>query len=113
MPLAMLPDNLLLPMFPGRLSPLESSQVEQNTLAIASSATPSTLSQVGRGRDDTRTGTAKGINARSATLQMSQIARAIEGGMSWVYRMVDNDTDKILGATLVGYEAAEIVHAFR
>jgi dihydrolipoamide dehydrogenase len=56
----------------------------------------------------------RGINARSATLQMSQIARAIEWGHDLgFYRMVvDNDTDKILGATLVGYEAAEIVHVF-
>ncbi|MCC5646236.1 FAD-dependent oxidoreductase [Nostoc sp. CHAB 5824] len=56
----------------------------------------------------------KGINARSATLQMLQIARAIEWGHDLgFYRMVvDNDTDKILGATLVGYEAAEIVHVF-
>ena len=56
----------------------------------------------------------KGINARSATLHMSQIARAIEWGHDLgFYRMVvDNDTDKILGATLVGYEAAEIVHVF-
>ena len=56
----------------------------------------------------------KGINARSATLQMSQIARGIKWGHELgFYRMVvDNDTDKILGATLVGYEAAEIVHVF-
>lgn len=56
----------------------------------------------------------KGINARSATLHMSEIARAIEWGHDLgFYRMVvDNDTDKILGATLVGYEAAEIVHVF-
>lgn len=56
----------------------------------------------------------KGIHARSATLPMSQIARAIEWGHDLgFYRMVvDNDTDKILGATLVGYEAAEIVHVF-
>lgn len=26
--------------------------------------------------------------------------------------VIDNDTDKILGATLVGYEAAQIVHVF-
>ncbi len=56
----------------------------------------------------------KGINARCVTLPMSQIARAIEWGHELgFYRMVvDNDTDKILGATLVGYEAAEIVHVF-
>jgi len=56
----------------------------------------------------------KGINARCVTLPMSQIARAIEWGHELgFYRMVvDNDTDNILGATLVGYEAAEIVHVF-
>ena len=26
--------------------------------------------------------------------------------------VVDQDTDKILGATLVGYETAELVHVF-
>jgi len=26
--------------------------------------------------------------------------------------VVDNNTDKILGATLVGYETAELVHVF-
>lgn len=56
----------------------------------------------------------KGINARCAILSMSRIARAIEWGHELgFYRMVvDNDTDKILGATLVGYEAAELVHVF-
>ncbi|MEH1904468.1 MAG: FAD-dependent oxidoreductase [Nostoc sp.] len=53
-----------------------------------------------------------GINARAVTLPMSQIARAIEWGHDLgFYRMViDSDTDKILGATLVGYETAELVH---
>ncbi len=56
----------------------------------------------------------KGINARYVTLPMSNIARAIEWGHELgFYRMViDSDTDKILGATLVGYEAGEIVHVF-
>ncbi len=55
-----------------------------------------------------------GINARAVTLSMSQIARAIEWGHDLgFYRMViDSDTDKILGATLVGYETAELVHVF-
>lgn len=59
-------------------------------------------------------GRQKGINARSVTLPMSQISRAIEWGHDLgFYRMViDNDTNKILGATLVGYEAGEIVHVF-
>ena len=54
------------------------------------------------------------INARAVTLPMSQIARAIEWGHDLgFYRMViDSDTDKILGATLVGYETAELVHVF-
>ncbi len=56
----------------------------------------------------------KGINAHAVTLPMSQIARAIEWGHDLgFYRMViDSDTDKILGATLVGYETAELVHVF-
>ena len=56
----------------------------------------------------------QGINARAVTLPMSQIARAIEWRHDLgFYRMViDSDTDKILGATLVGYETAELVHVF-
>ncbi|NEQ25881.1 MAG: FAD-dependent oxidoreductase, partial [Microcoleus sp. SIO2G3] len=56
----------------------------------------------------------KGINARCVTLPMAHITRAIEWGHNLgFYRMViDTDTDKILGATLVGYEAAELVHVF-
>jgi pyruvate/2-oxoglutarate dehydrogenase complex dihydrolipoamide dehydrogenase (E3) component len=56
----------------------------------------------------------RGINARAVTLPMSQIARAIEWGHDLgFYRMViDSDTDQILGATLVGYETAELVHVF-
>jgi len=56
----------------------------------------------------------QGINARSVTMPMAHIARAIEWGHELgFYRMVvDADTDKILGATLVGYETAELVHVF-
>ncbi len=56
----------------------------------------------------------KGIKARCVTLPMAHIARGIEWGHALgFYRMVvDQDTDKILGATLVGYEAGEIVHVF-
>lgn len=56
----------------------------------------------------------QGLNARAVTLPMTQIARGIEWGQELgFYRMVvDNDTDKILGATLVGYETAELVHVF-
>ncbi len=56
----------------------------------------------------------QGIKARCVTLPMAHIARAIEWGHELgFYRMVvDADTDKILGATLVGYETAELVHVF-
>jgi dihydrolipoamide dehydrogenase len=56
----------------------------------------------------------QGMNARAVTLSMNQIARAIEWGHDLgFYRMViDTDTNKILGATLVGYETAELVHVF-
>lgn len=56
----------------------------------------------------------QGINARAVTLPMAQIARGIEWGHDLgFYRMVINkDTNKILGATLVGYETAELVHVF-
>ncbi len=56
----------------------------------------------------------KGIRARREEIALSDVARAIEWGQErGVYRMViDQDTDKIVGATLVGYEAAEIVHVF-
>jgi len=55
---------------------------------------------------------AHGLRARSVTLPMSSIARAIEWGHEiGFYRLVvDDDTEKIVGATLVGYEAGEVVH---
>ncbi len=70
--------------------------------------------QVGRAGMTLEEAKQKGINARSATLPMSQIARAIEWGheLGFYQMVIDEDTDKILGATLVGYEAAEIVHVF-
>ncbi|MEG4218878.1 FAD-dependent oxidoreductase [Microcoleus sp. Pol14C6] len=56
----------------------------------------------------------QGINARAVTLPMSQIARAIEWGhdLGFYRTVIDSDTDKILGSTLVGYETAELVHVF-
>ncbi len=56
----------------------------------------------------------KDINARCVTLPRAHIARGIEWGHDLgFYRMVvDRDTDKILGATLVGCEVGEIVHVF-
>jgi pyruvate/2-oxoglutarate dehydrogenase complex dihydrolipoamide dehydrogenase (E3) component len=54
----------------------------------------------------------KGLRARAVTMRMSDIARAIEWGHDiGFYRLVvDDDSDKILGATFVGYEAGEVIH---
>ncbi|BCL34767.1 dihydrolipoyl dehydrogenase family protein [Nostoc sp. MS1] len=54
------------------------------------------------------------IAAREVTLPMAHIARSIEWGHDLgFYRMViDTHTNLILGATLVGYETAELVHVF-
>jgi pyruvate/2-oxoglutarate dehydrogenase complex dihydrolipoamide dehydrogenase (E3) component len=53
----------------------------------------------------------KGINARSVSIGMADIARAIEWGEhDGYYRLLINeDTDEIIGATMVGYEAGELV----
>jgi pyruvate/2-oxoglutarate dehydrogenase complex dihydrolipoamide dehydrogenase (E3) component len=56
----------------------------------------------------------KGLNARAVTLPLDRVARAYEWDLTLgFYRMVvDVDSGKILGATLVGYEAGELVHVF-
>ncbi len=55
----------------------------------------------------------RGTRARAETLYMASIARAVEWGHDiGFYRLVvDEDSEKILGATLVGYEAGEVIHA--
>ncbi|HEV2908527.1 MAG TPA: FAD-dependent oxidoreductase [Candidatus Eremiobacteraceae bacterium] len=55
---------------------------------------------------------AKGYDTRMVSIDMEMIARAYEWAETiGFYRLVvDKATDKILGATLVGYEAGEIVH---
>ena len=70
--------------------------------------------QVGRAGFTFEQACAQGINARCETVQLSSVARAIEWGQErGFYRMViDSDTGKIIGATLVGYEAGELVHVF-
>ncbi|MGC8490815.1 MAG: hypothetical protein ACP5SH_03660 [Syntrophobacteraceae bacterium] len=56
----------------------------------------------------------KGYRAREATLAVKDTARGIEWAEDLgFYRMVvDEESDRILGATLVGYEAGELVHIF-
>ena len=70
--------------------------------------------QVGRAGLTYEQARAKGINARKAEVPLSTVARAIEWGQErGFYRMViDDDRDTIVGATLVGYEASELVHVF-
>jgi len=55
---------------------------------------------------------AKGIAVRAATLQLEDVARGPEWDLELgFYRLVvDAHTDKILGATMVGYETAELIH---
>ena len=55
---------------------------------------------------------ARGLRARAKTLPMSSIARAVEWGHEiGFYRLVvDDDSEKIIGATFVGYEAGETIH---
>ena len=55
---------------------------------------------------------AKGIDCDVRTLQLADTARGEEWNLTdGFYRLVvDRATEKILGATLVGYEAGEIIH---
>jgi pyruvate/2-oxoglutarate dehydrogenase complex dihydrolipoamide dehydrogenase (E3) component len=70
--------------------------------------------QVGRVGMTSEQGQQQGINACCVTLPMTHVARAIEWGhdLGFYRLVVDQDTDQILGATLVGYETAELVHVF-
>jgi pyruvate/2-oxoglutarate dehydrogenase complex dihydrolipoamide dehydrogenase (E3) component len=55
---------------------------------------------------------ARGMKARVATVQLSAVARGIEWNLEQgFFRLViDSETGKIVGATFVGYEAAELIH---
>jgi pyruvate/2-oxoglutarate dehydrogenase complex dihydrolipoamide dehydrogenase (E3) component len=55
-----------------------------------------------------------GHTVRSVTLELADVARAIEWNeTNGFFRMVvDSGTNAIIGATLVGYEAGELVHVF-
>lgn len=70
--------------------------------------------QVGRAGLTFDQARSRGINARCAEIPLSDVARAVEWGQErGFYRMViDDDRDTVVGATLVGYEAAELVHVF-
>jgi len=70
--------------------------------------------QVGRVGMSLESAQEEGIDARSETLPLNHVARALETDRTrGFYRMVvDNETDRILGATLIGPEAAELIHIF-
>jgi pyruvate/2-oxoglutarate dehydrogenase complex dihydrolipoamide dehydrogenase (E3) component len=53
-----------------------------------------------------------GLDAHAMTIPLEHVARAIEWNeTNGFYRLVvDHRTDKILGATMVGYEAGELIH---
>ena len=56
----------------------------------------------------------RGLHARAVTIPLTRVARAwLSDRTNGFYRVVvDNDSDKILGATLVGPRAGELVHCF-
>jgi pyruvate/2-oxoglutarate dehydrogenase complex dihydrolipoamide dehydrogenase (E3) component len=70
--------------------------------------------QVGRVGLTHETALKAGHDARCVTLELDNVARAIEWNETdGFYRMVvDARTSAILGATLTGYEAGELVHVF-
>jgi pyruvate/2-oxoglutarate dehydrogenase complex dihydrolipoamide dehydrogenase (E3) component len=68
--------------------------------------------QVGRVALTLEQAQGQGYAARAVTLPLRAVARAIEWNeLNGFYRLViDTTNDRLLGATLVGYEAGEIVH---
>jgi pyruvate/2-oxoglutarate dehydrogenase complex dihydrolipoamide dehydrogenase (E3) component len=57
---------------------------------------------------------AMGYRARAARMEVRDMSRAIERGdeLGFYEMVIDADTDLILGATLVVYEAGELIHVF-
>jgi pyruvate/2-oxoglutarate dehydrogenase complex dihydrolipoamide dehydrogenase (E3) component len=67
--------------------------------------------QVARVGLDAQGARARGMRTRSVTLPIGRIARAVEWGEELgFYRLLVDEQDRIVGATLVGYEAGELVH---
>ena len=73
-----------------------------------------TYPQIGRAGLTLSQAEQQGYQANQVTLHLDQVARATEVGFTrGLYRMVvDTETDKILGATLVGPAAGELIHIF-
>ncbi len=70
--------------------------------------------QVARAGHNLEQAQQKGLRARKASVQLRDIARGIEWGQErGFYEMVvEEETDKIIGATMVGYEVSELIHIF-
>jgi len=85
------------------------SRTRDDRVLAYSTFTEPQVGRVGMTLDEAR---AKGLNARAVTMPLTESARAIEWEQTnGFYRLVvDADSAKILGATLVGYEAGELVH---
>lgn len=67
------------------------------------------VARVGMTADEARK---TGRDVRAVTLPITEVARAVEWGqtLGFFRLVVDKQSDKILGATLVGYETAELIH---
>ncbi|HEY7992588.1 MAG TPA: FAD-dependent oxidoreductase [Candidatus Eremiobacteraceae bacterium] len=67
------------------------------------------VARVGMTADEARK---TGRDVRAVTLPIGDVARAVEWGQSvgFFRLVVDKQSEKILGATMVGYETAELIH---
>lgn len=85
------------------------SRTRDDRVLAYSTFTEPQVGRVGLTLDQAR---ARGLNARAMTLPLAGTARAIEWNQKrgFFRLVVDAGSDKILGATLVGYEAGELVH---
>lgn len=70
--------------------------------------------QVGRAGVTHEAALKAGRDARSVTISLDDVARGVEWNETngFYELVVDGGTDEILGATLVGYEAGELIHVF-
>jgi len=68
--------------------------------------------QVGRVGFSFKEARKHGFNARATSLPLKQVTRAAATAhtLGYYQLVIDDDTDRILGATLVGPQAAELVH---
>jgi pyruvate/2-oxoglutarate dehydrogenase complex dihydrolipoamide dehydrogenase (E3) component len=68
--------------------------------------------QVGRAGLSRDQAQAMGYNVETAEMPVAHMARGIEWGheLGFYRLVVDADSDRLIGAELVGYEAGEIVH---